>query len=85
MDHRESREFQKHIDFSLIDYTKAFDYVNHDKLWKILKEIGISDHLTCLLRNLYAGQEVTGPAIEQQTGSNSLKEYDKAVFITLPI
>ena len=85
MDHRESREFQKHIDFCFIDYTKAFDYVNHNKLWKILKETGISDHLTCLLRNLYAGQEVTEPAIKEQTGSKSLKEYAKATFVTLPI
>ena len=52
-----AREFQKNIYFCFIDYTKAFDYVNHNKLWKILKEMGIPDHLTCLLRNLYAGQE----------------------------
>ena len=54
-----AREFQKNIYFCFIDYTKAFDYVNHNKLWKILKEMGISDHLTCLLRNLYAGQKET--------------------------
>ena len=53
-----AREFQKNIYFCLIDYAKAFDYVDHNKLWKILKEMGIPDHLTCLLRNLYAGQEV---------------------------
>ena len=53
------REFQKNIYFCLIDYAKAFDGVNHNKLWKILKEMGIRDHLTCLLRNLYAGQEAT--------------------------
>ena len=52
-------EFQKNIYFCFIDYTKAFDYVDHNKLWKILKEIGMPDHLTCLLRNLYAGQEAT--------------------------
>ena len=52
-----AREFQKNIYFCFIDYAKAFDYVDHNKLWKILKEIGIPDHLTCLLRNLYAGQE----------------------------
>ena len=52
-------EFQKNIYFSFIDYAKAFDYVDHNKLWKILKEMGIPDHLICLLRNLYAGQEVT--------------------------
>ena len=51
------REFQKNIYFCLIDYAKAFDSVDHKKLWKILKEMGIPDHLTCLLRNLYAGQE----------------------------
>ena len=52
-----AREFQKNIRFSFIDYVKAFDCVDHNKLWKSLKEVGISDHLTCLLRNLYAGQE----------------------------
>ena len=51
------REFQKNIYFCFIDYAKAFDYVDHSKLWEILKEMGIPDHLTCLLRNLYAGQE----------------------------
>ena len=54
-----AREFQKNIYFCFIDYAKAFDYVDHNKLWKILQEMGILDHLTCLLRNLYAGQEVT--------------------------
>ena len=53
------QEFQKNIDFCFIDYVKAFDYVEHNKLLKILKEIGIPDHLTCLLRNLCAGQEAT--------------------------
>ena len=54
-----AREFQKSIYFCLIDYAKAFDCVDHNKLWKILKKMGIPDHLTCLLRNLYAGQEAT--------------------------
>ena len=54
-----AREFQKNIYFCFIDYTKAFDCVDHNKLWKILKEMGIPDHLTYLLRNLYAGQETT--------------------------
>ena len=54
-----AREFQKNIYFCFIDYAKEFDYVDHKKLWKILKEMGIPDHLTCLLRNLYAGQEAT--------------------------
>ena len=53
------REFQKNIYFCFIDHAKAFDYVDHNKLWKILQELGIPDHLTCLLRNLYAGQEAT--------------------------
>ena len=54
-----TREFQKNIYFCFIDYAKAFDCVDHNKLWKILKEMGIVDHLTCLLRNLYTGQEAT--------------------------
>ena len=54
-----AREFQKNIYFCFIDYAKAFDCVDHHKLWKILKEMGIPDHLTWLLRNLYAGQEAT--------------------------
>ena len=54
-----TREFQKNIYFCCIDYAKAFDCVDHNKLWKILKEMGIPDHLTCLLRSLYAGQEAT--------------------------
>ena len=53
------REFQKNIYFCFIDYAKAFDCVDHNKVWKILKEMGIPDHLTCLLKNLYAGQEAT--------------------------
>ena len=54
-----AREFQKNIDFCFIDYAKAFDCVDHNKLWKILKEMGIPDHLTCLQRNLYSGQQAT--------------------------
>ena len=53
------QEFEKNIYFFFTDYTKAFNYVDHTKLWKILKEMGIPDHLICLLRNLYAGQEAT--------------------------
>ena len=56
---KKAREFQKNIYFSFIEYVKAFDCVDHNKLWKILKEMEIPDHLTCLLRNLYAGQEAT--------------------------
>ena len=54
-----AREFHKNIYFCFIDYAKAFDCMDHNKLWKILQEMGIPDHLTCLLRNLYAGQEAT--------------------------
>ena len=56
---KKTKEFQKNIYFCFIDYAKAFDCVDHNKLWKILKEMGIPDHLTCPLRNLYAGQEAT--------------------------
>ena len=56
---KETREFQKNIYFCFIDYAKDCDCVDHNKLWKILKEMGIPQHLTCLLRNLYAGQEAT--------------------------
>ena len=56
---KKEREFQKNIYFCFIDYTKGFDCVDHNKLWKVLKEMGIPDHLTCLLRNMYAGQETT--------------------------
>ena len=53
---KKAKEYQKNIEFCFIDYAKAFDYVDHHKLWKILQGMGIPDHLTCLLRNLYAGQ-----------------------------
>ena len=74
------REFQKNIYFCFIDYAKAFDRVDHKKLWKILKKMEIRDHLSCLLRNLYTGQEVTEPDMKQQTGSKLGKEYVKAVY-----
>ena len=54
---RKVKKFQKNIYFCFLDYAKAFDYLDHNKLWKILREMGIPDHLTCLLRNLFAGQE----------------------------
>jgi len=63
-----SREFQKNIYFCFIDYTKAFDCVDHNKLWKILKEMKVPDYLTCLLGNLHVGQEATEPNMEQLTG-----------------
>ena len=66
---KKAREFQKNIYFCFIDNTKAFDSGDHNKHWKILQEMGIPDHLTCLLRNLYAGQEETELNMEQQTGS----------------
>ena len=72
---------QENIYFCFIDYAKAFDCVDHNKLWKILQEMGLPDHLSCLLRDLYAGQEATvGPDMEQQTGSKLGKEYVKAVY-----
>ena len=64
-----AREFQKNIYFCSIDYARAFDCVDHNKLWKILEEMGIPDHLTCLLRNLYAGQEAT---VRTGQGNNRL-------------
>ena len=75
-----AREFHKNVYFCFIDYAKAFDCVDHNKLWKILKEMGISDHLTCLLRNLYAGQEVTELDMKQQSDSKLGKEYVKALY-----
>ena len=59
LDHRKAREFQKSIYLCLIDCAKAFDCVNHNKLWRALEEVGLPDHLICFLRNLYAGQEAT--------------------------
>ena len=64
---KKAREFQKNIYFCFIDYAKAFDCVDHNKLWKILKEMGIPDHLTCLWRNLYAGQEATVRTVHETT------------------
>ena len=69
-----AREFQKNIYFYFIDYTKAFDCVDHNKLWKILKEMGIPDHLTCLLRNLYAGQEATVSVVAMLSGKQTHSE-----------
>ena len=75
-----ARYFQKNL-LWFIDYAKAFNCVDHNDVWKILKEIGIPDHLTCLLRNLYAGQEATVELdMEQWTGSKLGKEYVKAVY-----
>ena len=74
------REFQKNIYLCFINYTKAFDCMDHDKLKKTLREVGIPDHLTCLLRNLYAGQEATVRTLYGTTDwFMSRKEYDSAV------
>ena len=76
-----AKEFQKNIYFCFINYVKAFDCVkNHNKLWEILKEMGISDDLTCLLRNLYAGQEAT---IRNRRGTTDWFQIGKGVFIML--
>ena len=76
---KRSKRFQKKIFICFIDCTKAFICVDHNKLWKILKEMRIPDHLTCPLKNLYAGQEATELDMEQKTGSKLGKEYIKAV------
>ena len=70
------QEFQKNISFCFIDYAKAFDSVNHNKLWKILKQMGIPDHLTCLLRNLCAGQEAT---VRTEHGTADWFQIEKGV------
>ena len=72
-----AREFQKNIYFCFIDYAKAFDCVDHNKLWKILKQIGIPDHLICLLRNLYAGQEAT---VRTGHGTTNWFQIGKGVY-----
>ena len=76
-----AREFQKNIYFCFIDYAKAFDCADHNKLWKILKEMGIPDHLTCLLRTrMEVKKQQLELAMEQQSGSKYEKEYVKAVY-----
>ena len=79
-----ARELQKIIYFCLIDYARVFECVDHNKLWKTLKEMGITDHLTCLLRNLYAGhKQQLEPDMGQQTGSKLGKKNVKAVYCHL--
>ena len=73
---KKAREFQKNIYFCLIDYAKGFDFVDHNKLWEILKEMGIPDHLTCLLRNLSSGQEAT---VRTGHGTTDLFQIGKGV------
>ena len=81
-----TREFQKIIYFCFIDYAKAFDYVDHTKLWKILKEMGIPDHLTCLLRNPYAGQEATVTMTwNNSLASNRKRSVSRLYIVTLLI
>ena len=76
-----AREFQKNIYFCFIDYVKVFDSVDRNNLWKILEEMEIPDNITCLLRNLYAGQkQPLEPVIKEQTVCKSGKEYVKAVY-----
>ena len=76
-----AKEFQKNIYFCFIDYTKAFDSVDHNKLWKILQEMGIPDHLICLLRNLYVvKKQQLESYMEQLTGSKLRKDSDEAVY-----
>ena len=72
-----AREFQKNIYFCFIDYAKAFDCVDHTKLWKILEEMGIPDHLICLLRNLYAGQEA---AVRTGHGTTDWFQIGKGIY-----
>ena len=74
---KKATEFQKNIYFCSIEYTKAFDCVDHHKLWKILKEMGILDHLTCLFRNLYAGQEAT---VRTRHGTTDCFQIEKGVY-----
>ena len=83
MSSKKRESSRKNIYFCFIDYAKAFDCVDHNKLWKIWNEMGIPDHLTCLLRNLYAGQEALELDMEQQTGFKLGKEYVKAIYCHL--
>ena len=80
-----AREFQKNIYFCFIDYAKAIDCVDHNKLWEILKETGIPDHLTCLLRNLYAGQEATVNWTWNNTLVPNWERSTSRLFVTLLI
>ena len=80
---QKAREFQKNIYFCFIDYAKAFYFVDHSKLWKILQKTGVLDYLTYHLRNLYVGQEATELNMEQQTGSKSGKAvYCHPAYLT---
>ena len=80
-----ARESKKYIYFCFIDYAKAFDCVDHNKLWKILQDIGMPDHFTCLLKNLYAGQEETEADMEQRTCSKLKRSMSRLCIVTLLI
>ena len=85
LDHRKTKGIPKNIYFCFTDYVKAYDCVNHNKMWKVLKAMGIPDHLTCLLRNLYTGQEATVRSGHKQWTCSKLgKQYLKAVYCHLP-
>ena len=75
---KKARKFQKNIYFCFVDYAKAFDCVDHYRLWKILKEMGIPDHLTCLLRNLYSGQEAT---VRTEHGTTDWFQIRKGLYV----
>ena len=81
---KKAREFQKNIYFCFIDYAKAFDCVDHNKLWKVLKEMGIPDYLTCLLRTLYAGQEATVRTGQETTDWIQIGKGVRQCCILLP-
>ena len=78
-----AREFQKNISFCFIDYAKAFDCVDHNKLWKILQEMGIPEHLNCLLRNLHAGQEATELDVDNRLVPNRKRSTSRLYTVTL--
>ena len=80
---KKAREFQKNIYFCFIDYTKAFDCVDHNKLWKNLKEMAIPDHLTCLLRNLYVGQEATVRTRPRTTDCFQIEKVRQSCILSL--
>ena len=84
LDHSKSKRVLPKIYFCFIDYAKAFDFVDHNRLWKILKKMGIQDHLTCLLRNLYAGQEATVRTGHRTTDSFQIGKGVRQEYILLP-
>ena len=85
LDHRESKGIPENISICFTDYAKAFHCVDHNKLWKILKEMGVPDHLTCLLKSLYVGQKVRESDTEQLKVLKLGKKNDKVYILTLVI